>query len=312
MSSGVFIRMIPWLAMLFMGVVWGLSFSMGKIAVTSGGTPLGVAFWQAVVSGSLLFLYTLARKRPMSVNGKALKMYVILALLGTAIPASCFYFAAPHVPAGILSITVALIPMLTYGLALMLRSERLSWVRFAGIFCGAASILLLVGPENSLPDRSALPWVLLACLSAFCYALENVYLALPSLPDIGPIRIACGMNVMAAIILAPTAWLSGHMFIPAFPFGTVEWSIIALGLITAFAYSMFVMTIAMAGPLFASQVGYVVTLAGVLWGMAIFGESHSQWVWASLIVMMIGMALVSPRRADEAPRNASTQDENGA
>ena len=300
-------RLIPWLAMLFMGLVWGLSFSMGKIAMTSGGTPLGVAFWQSIVSGALLLIYTFVRGRPMPLHRQALKMYVVLALLGTAIPASCFYFAAPHVPAGVLSITVALIPMLTYGLALLLRSERLSWIRFTGIFCGAISILLLVGPENSLPDRAALPWVLLACLSALCYSLENVYLAMPSLPDIGPIRVACGMNVMAAIILGPTAILSGHMFIPSFPFGTVEWTIIGLGVITAVAYSMFVMTIAMAGPLFASQVGYVVTLAGVFWGMAIFGETHSNWVWASLGIMIVGMALVTPRRkgADVSPDHES-------
>ena len=300
-------RLIPWLAMLFMGLVWGLSFSMGKIAMTSGGTPLGVAFWQSIVSGALLLIYTFVRGRPMPLHRQALKMYVVLALLGTAIPASCFYFAAPHVPAGVLSITVALIPMLTYGLALLLRSERLSWIRFTGIFCGAISILLLVGPENSLPDRAALPWVLLACLSALCYSLENVYLAMPSLPDIGPIRVACGMNVMAAIILGPTAILSGHMFIPSFPFGTVEWTIIGLGVITAVAYSMFVMTIAMAGPLFASQVGYVVTLAGVFWGMAIFGETHSNWVWASLGIMIVGMALVTPRRkgADVSPDRES-------
>lgn len=307
MSNGAYMRLIPWLAMLFMGLVWGLSFSMGKIAMTSGGTPLGVAFWQSIVSGALLLIYTFVRGRPMPLHRQALKMYVVLALLGTAIPASCFYFAAPHVPAGVLSITVALIPMLTYGLALLLRSERLSWIRFTGIFCGAISILLLVGPENSLPDRAALPWVLLACLSALCYSLENVYLAMPSLPDIGPIRVACGMNVMAAIILGPTAILSGHMFIPSFPFGTVEWTIIGLGVITAVAYSMFVMTIAMAGPLFASQVGYVVTLAGVFWGMAIFGETHSNWVWASLGIMIVGMALVTPRRkgADVSPDHES-------
>lgn len=307
MSNGAYMRLIPWLAMLFMGLVWGLSFSMGKIAMTSGGTPLGVAFWQSIVSGALLLIYTFVRGRPMPLHRQALKMYVVLALLGTAIPASCFYFAAPHVPAGVLSITVALIPMLTYGLALLLRSERLSWIRFTGIFCGAISILLLVGPENSLPDRAALPWVLLACLSALCYSLENVYLAMPSLPDIGPIRVACGMNVMAAIILGPTAILSGHMFIPSFPFGTVEWTIIGLGVITAVAYSMFVMTIAMAGPLFASQVGYVVTLAGVFWGMAIFGETHSNWVWASLGIMIVGMALVTPRRkgADVSPDRES-------
>ena len=38
------------------------------------------------------------------------------------------------------------------------------------------------------------------------------------------------------------------------------------------------------------------TLAGVFWGMAIFEEEHSVWVWASLLSMMVGLALVTPRR----------------
>ena len=33
-----------------------------------------------------------------------------IAMLGAAIPSVLFYYAAPHVPAGVLSITVALIP----------------------------------------------------------------------------------------------------------------------------------------------------------------------------------------------------------
>ena len=58
------------------------------------------------------------------------------------------------------------------------------------------------------------------------------------------------------------------------------------------------MVIRLAGPLFASQTGYVVTLAGVIWGIYLFGESHSAWVWGSVVVMMLGLALVTPRRTD--------------
>jgi drug/metabolite transporter (DMT)-like permease len=50
------------------------------------------------------------------------------------------------------------------------------------------------------------------------------------------------------------------------------------------------------GPLFASQVGYIVTLAGVFWGIIIFNESHSIWVWVSLVTMLIGLVLVSPKK----------------
>lgn len=289
-------RAIPWLALGFMGIVWGLSFSLGRMAATSGGTALGIAFWQSVISGTLLLGISLARGRSIPITRETIKFFVIIAMLGTAVPGACFYLAASRVQAGVLSITVVLVPILTYCIALMMRDERMSLVRFSGVILGAIAILLLVGPENSLPDRAAMPWVLLACLSSLCYALENIYLARVKLAAIGPIRVACGMNLMAAILLAPTALYFDHLFVPAFPFGVVEWSILGLGLITMVAYTMFVMTIAIAGPLFASQVGYVVTLAGVFWGIYIFEETHSSWVWASLVIMLVGLALVSPRR----------------
>ena len=78
--------------------------------------------------------------------------------------------------------------------------------------------------------------------------------------------------------------------------GLITTSIVTLAVINATAYSAFVACIAVAGPLFASQVGYVVTLAGVFWGIAIFGETHSAWVWASLVTMLFGLMLVSPRK----------------
>ena len=36
-------------------------------------------------------------------------------------------------------------------------------------------------------------------------------------------------------------------------------------------------------------------VAGVAWGIVIFGEQHSLWVWAALGLMLVGLALVTPR-----------------
>ncbi len=66
--------------------------------------------------------------------------------------------------------------------------------------------------------------------------------------------------------------------------------------IGAVAYSLFIYLIDAAGPVFASQTAYVVTLSGVAWGIALFGEQHSAWIWLSLIVMLAGLALVTPRK----------------
>ena len=296
MEDNMLRKYIPWLGLAYMGVAWGLSFSVAKLATADGTTPIGIAFWQSLLAGLLLLGYVYLRGRRLAMTWPAIKLYIIVALLGTAIPSVCFYYAAARVPAGVLAITVTLVPILTYGLALLMRSEIFSATRLTGIMLGTVSIFLLVVPKNSLPESASLIWVLLACFSSLCYAIENIYLAKRGTDDIGAIRLACGTCLFSAIILAPVGIATNNMFMLDVTNGLITTSIVTLAVINATAYSAFVACIAVAGPLFASQVGYVVTLAGVFWGIAIFGETHSIWVWASLVTMLFGLMLVSPRK----------------
>ena len=66
------------------------------------------------------------------------------------------------------------------------------------------------------------------------------------------------------------------------------------------AYAMFFYTIKSSGPVFASQCAYAVTISGVIWGIIIFSEQHSIWIWISVIVMLLGLVLVSPDEEAEA------------
>ena len=53
--------------------------------------------------------------------------------------------------------------------------------------------------------------------------------------------------------------------------------------------------------MFASQSTYIVTASGVVWAMVLLGERFSPMIWAALVVMLAGVALVRPRaRAVEA------------
>ena len=300
-------KVLPWAFLLFMGTAWGLSFSLGKIAVENGAKPFGISQFQVMLSGLILLVITLVRRKPMRDIFDKIGFIFIIAMLGAAIPGVLFYYAAPHVPAGVLSITVALIPLMTYGFSIPLKMEKFSVIRFMGLVFGVIAICFIALPENSLPNRAALPWILLACISALCYAIENIILGFKSAVTIGPIRLAMGMNLIAAIVLLPITLMTDSFFVPSFPPQTVDYAVIGLGLITVVAYTMFVMSVAMFGPVFASQVGYLVTLAGVFWGILIFDESHSIWIWLSLAAMIIGLALVAPR--DKTPEDQSAPAE---
>jgi len=286
----------PFVLLLVMGIVWGSTFSLAKIATEGGAHPLGLSLWQGLLGGILLLIICLLRRRLPVLSWHYAGFYLICGLLGTVLPGTLFFYAAPHVPAGILSITVATVPILTYVLTVPLKLDKLSVRRSLGILFGMLSVVLLVAPASSLPSREMVPWVLVAILASVFYASENLFVALKRPEGSDVLALVCGMLFMAALVLGPVVWATGTFVPLGLPWGPVEWSVIAMVAANAVAYSLFIHVASTAGPVFASQTAYTVTIAGVLWGMAIFGEQHSLWIWASLALMLGGLALVSPRR----------------
>ena len=287
---------LPWLILGYMGIVWGLSFSLSKIAVGLGGTPIGLTFWTCLLTGLMLLFYTIIRGQKIRFRLKDLQIILLLAFLGAMLPNMFFYYAAAHISAGLLSITITVVPIATYALSFILKLESISARRITGVFFGVGAILVLVLPENSLPNKNEVVWIIVACLSSISYALENITLAIRGIDGIGPVRLSCGINLIAAVILGVFSYFTDNFMPVPLPVTTLTWTILGISLIGATAYTLFVLTIANSGPLFASQVAFLVTISGVLWGMLIFGETHSSWVWLSLVLMLIGMSLVSPKR----------------
>ena len=287
---------LPWLTLGYMGIVWGLSFSLVKIAVELGGTPIGLTFWTCLITGLLLLGFSILRGQKLNIKLKDLRIILLLTFLGAMLPNIFFYYAAAHVSAGILSITITVVPIATYALSFLLKLETISARRITGVFFGVGAILVLVLPENSLPNKNEVIWIIVACLSSISYALENITLAIRGIDGIGPVKLSCGINLLAALILGVFSYFTNNFMPVPLPVTTLTWTILGISLIGATAYTLFVLTVANSGPLFASQVAFLVTISGVLWGMLIFGEEHSSWVWLSLVLMLIGMALVSPKR----------------
>ena len=281
-----------------MGLVWGATVSLAKIAVAGGAHPIGLALWQALGGGVFLLGITLLRGRLPPLRRPAIAFYVTCGFLGSVLPSIGLFFAIEKIPAGVMSITLAAVPLVTYALSALLRIDSIRGQRMLGIGLGLGAVALLVLPGSSLPDPAMAPWVLLSVAAASCYALENIYIAMRAPAGVDPLTLTAGMLLAAALMLTPIT-LAFDAWVPlALPWGLVEWSVVAMFITSALAYAMFLQLVAAAGPVFASQTAYAVTLAGIFWGMLLLGERHSLWIWAALILMMAGLTLVKPRRQD--------------
>ena len=287
------------LILIILGLGWGLSFTLGKIAITAGGTPIGLTFWQSLFSGLILLAYVFFRHGKIIIPKIMFLPIVIITFLSVVIPNIIFYACVEHLDAGVLSISVSVIPLFTYLIAMGLRMDKFKVRRVIGLITGFCALLILILPENSLPDKRDIPWVLLALNCALCYALENIYIDRLALQNFGPIRLVCAVSFVSAIITFLLSLVMDQFFILQPTNLYLFISTIGLGFISATAYSIFIYLIGRAGSVFSSQVGYLVTFFGVVWGIIILGESHSVFVWISLAMIMMGIFLVQPRKTSE-------------
>lgn len=297
---GFLARCWAWIVLLAMGVAWGYTIILAKVITAGGGHPFGIAMWTSALGAGFLLVFGAVWRRRVALRRDLIWLYAVCGLLGVVFPAISFYFAAPHLPAGVLSITVTVGPILTFLFSALFGLERLASFRVLGVGFGILSVVFLVVPEASLPDPAAVPWVLLACVPGLCYALENMVLTF-RLPDgVSPFMTTCGNFIVSSVVLMAVVTATDSFLPLAWPWGDVEWSIVGMAAINAVCYGLFIYLITYAGAVFATQAAYLIIVSGVAWGMLIFDERHSVWVWLSVACILAGLTLIRPRRRTQA------------
>lgn len=286
-------RFLPYLLIVSAGIIWGATFSLALIATAEGAHPVAITAWQVLVTG-MIFLIVCVVSSVSLFQLKNLRHYLVLAVVGICAPSLFYYYGASHLSAGILSITIATVPLFTYLIMIVLRYESLIIKRVSGIVFGLIAILLLVLPDQGLESDDASLWILLVVLSAILYSIETVYLGkgIPRHVDIRELLFSS--NLIAFILLFPMTIIMGTG-------ESVDWlvsdaglAVVGMAVISGVAYSIFFYVVKTSGPVFASQCAYVITISGVIWGILLFSEQHTLWVWSSVVVMMLGLVLVTP------------------
>ena len=283
------------LVLALMGAGWGLGQPLSKIAVEGGYRQFGLVFWQLAIGAVVLTVIQRVRGRPFRTDPAALRVYVLIALLGTLIPNSASYEAIRHLPAGLVSILLSMVPMFAFPIALAMGNERFALVRLAGLLLGLAGVLLIALPEASLPDRAMVVFLPLALVAPFFYGLEGNVVARWGTAGLPAVEVLHGASVVGMVLALPLALAAGQFIDPRPPWGAADGAVVLSALVHLAVYTAYVWMVGRAGAVFAVQVSYLVTGFGVLWAMLILGENYSSWVWAAMAVMLFGMFLVQPR-----------------
>jgi len=281
--------------LLLLGIGWGSTQSLGKLAVSSGHQHFGLILWQLVIGAVVLGTLNLLRRKSFAITRAGLRFAVVIALIGTLIPNSTFYLSVAHLPGGVMSILISTVPLLSLPLALALGMDRFDALRLLGLCCGVLGVALIALPQTSLPSPDMVAWLPVALIGPLFYAMEGNYVAKWGTADLDAVQAMFWASLVGALIALPLTLWSGQWISPLPPYGVPELALIASSCVHALVYAGYVWLAARAGAVFATQVAYVVTGSGVLWAMLLLGERFSGWVWAALAVMLLGLFLVQPR-----------------
>ena len=291
------------LALLFaLGTMWGGITVLAKV-VGDGGVPaLGYAFWQTAGAAVILLTVCFLRGKPPPLRATHIRHYFVVGAIGSAIPSANLFYALSNLPAGVVALVITTVPLITYLLSLIFRLEGFDWRRAAGIALGFAGTLLVLLPEGSLPSREMIPFVLLAFLSPFFYSCSSVYAIKFHPPALDSLHVATGMMGASCLILLPASLATGTFHQIWHDFNLTNILIIAHMFLAALTFHMYLVLLRRAGPVYFSQVAFIVTLTAVFFGILFLGERHSLWIWASLALIFAGVAMVNIRHRPQSER----------
>ncbi len=283
------------------GVVYGSLFAANKIAIEAGFPFIAYTFWQTLFAGAALLLFAAVRSDLPRLSFHHLRHYFLTSALGIVVPVLVLTYIADKLPAGVVTLIIALAPPLTYVFAFLLRRERFRWLSVGGVAFGFTGVLLIVLPEGTLPSPEAAVWMIVALLVPLSLATNSMVLALLRPPEATTVSLVCGLLLAGAV----TAFIVMVAQGGATDTGSGFWAMVWAAGVQLIAFITILEVVRLAGPVYMTQVNYVIVGAGFLWALALFDEALSIWVWAALAAVLVGLALaqagaVRARREEQA------------
>ncbi len=281
-----------WFRLILLSLLWGGSFLFYSVLATE--LPPFTTVLSRVTIGSLaIVVFLRAQGIRLHVPPSQWRRIVVLSILNNVIPFTLIAWAETRISGGTASILNALTPMFVVLVTgLILRTEALTKNKIAGVACGIAGVLVLVGPDALI--GADLIGQAASLLAALTYGF-----ALPfgrRIKGVAPSVLAACQLGMSALIVLPLALVIDQPWALASPSHAGWMSLIGLGLLsTGLAYMLFFGLLASAGPTNLSLVTLLVPVSALLLGWGVMGEHVTSRALGGMVLIAMGLAAIDGR-----------------
>lgn len=303
---------MPYLAFLFICLVWGASFILMDRALLAVG-PVTVGVARLLGGAAVLVVFCLATGRWTKFRRSDWLHMTVVALLANAWP----FVVQPFVMAradehAFFGLMVTFVPIVTIVACAVMLGQRPTPRQLIGVLGGLACAWLVVldGSQRGISTST----LALALTVPLAYAVGNTYIKwkldhVPAAP-LATVFLGIGGLLILPLALSSSTLTAVGMAGPSEPTG---WplaivSLVILGaLSTGMAILLFIWLVQTQGPLFAGMVTYVVPMIALVWGQ-VDGERLTGLQLAAVagVLAMVGLVQWGAARSpvDTRPRGA--------
>jgi len=279
----------PIVILTLLAFIWGASFMLIKIAdrqLAPSTLILGRLASAALLLAAIAVVRLGPRETLAQIRG-VWRWLVVIGLVNTLLPFWLLSWGETRIDSGLASIIQGSVPIFNALLAFAFFREALvGGLRLVGLGIGFVGVALLVGaqPHGKLLAAFAVVGM------ALCYAIGTL-LAGRYLRGTTPLVVALASTVVSTVAILPV----GVAQAPAEAWhGKTIASILVLGIVgTAIAYLLFFALIQRAGPNYATLVTYLVPPIALFYGTVFLDESFGATDFASLALILVGVALAT-------------------
>jgi drug/metabolite transporter (DMT)-like permease len=284
---------LSWIFLLSLAIIWGVNFLFIKLAVLEVG-PITNVFLRLTIAALILYVCMIATGNKLKFGKNYVIFYFAIGALGLAIPFFLISSAEQNIDAGLAGVLMSPMPLLTLALsALILRNEKINFLKVLSFFIAAFGLVVLLGFENlsQLGGKNRIEFFsqLAVLLAASCYGLNAIISKL--VPEINFISLATGVTTASVIIILPFSIIYEPFWLEEFGIQ----SIIAISVqgifATAIANLLFFKIIELEGPVFLSLINFMIPLIAYFSGVAFLGETIKINVLVSLGLILFALYL---------------------
>lgn len=300
-------RLIDWLRLILLSIIWGGSYFFIKIAVAEV-PPFTLVLPRVTLAAAVLHLVMLASRQAMPKDWKVWRALLVLGLFGNVVPFSLIFWGETQIDSGLAAVVNATMPLFTVLFAHFLtRDERMTPNKVLGVIVGMAGVLVLVGAEALAGAQGQILGMLAVAAAGASYAYGAIYAR--RFRQLSPIAMAAGQLTWSAVLVAPLVvvvdqpWNLGPVTL------RVGLAVLGLALLsTAIAYLLYFQILKSAGATNVSIVTILIPVSALLLGVGFLGEHLLPHHFIGMALIGLGLVVLDGRLAVRRRRSRAAVD----